>query len=103
MNDERIQQVIAIEKEAQQIQDAAVRDSEQLLMLANQEVDKIIEQAQKEARLAAQQLVAEAQAKEESTRILNEVEEKIKQAQNLSGKNFDRAVTYVLDRVIGKE
>ena len=103
MNEERIQQVISIEKEAFQIHENAVRDSQQLLMLANQEVDTIIGKAQKEAALEAQKLVADVPVNEESARILKEAEEKNARAIDLSRGNFELAVRYILDRAIGKE
>ena len=103
MNEERIQQVLSIEKEAHQIHEAAVRDADQLLMLANQEVEMIIEKAQKKARQDAQKLVAGAQEKEQGTLILSAMEEKIKQAINTAKGNFEPAVSYVLNRALGKE
>ena len=103
MNDERIQQVMSIEKEASQIHDVALRDSQQILTLASQEVDTIIEKSKKEAALESQKLVAEVPVEEESTRILKEAEERIARDLNLSKGNLERAVNYVIDHTIGKE
>jgi hypothetical protein len=41
-------------------------------------------------------------ADEESARILAEAEEKNKQFEGVAASNLDRAVNYVLDRVIGR-
>ena len=103
MNEERIQQVLNIEKEAQQIHDTAVHDSEQLLIAADQEVSTIIENAQSEAQKEARRLVSEAEAKEESAHILADAQTKVNRTKDLSGGNFEHAVLYVLDRATGKE
>jgi len=47
-------------------------------------------------------MVSEVKADEESARILSEAEEKNKQFEALAMSNFDRAVAYVLERVIGR-
>jgi len=103
MNDERIKQVLDIEREARQIHDTAVHDSEQLLIAADQEVGSIIETAQSEAQKEARRLVAEAQSKEESAHILADAQEKVNRTKDISGENFEHAVRYVLDRSTGKE
>ena len=102
MNQERIQQVLSIEKEAKQIYETAIRESEQLLSLAHQDVETILEKAKKEARQQAEHLLAEAQAKDEDTHFLSALNEKMDHAKNLSRANLESAVDYVLDRVIGR-
>jgi vacuolar-type H+-ATPase subunit H len=103
MNEERIQQVMEIEKQAQEIHDAAVREAEQLLKQTDQETQTIIEKAQTGAQEEARRLVENAEAKDETTRILAEAEEKIDLSKNLAKGNLDRATNFVLDRVAGRE
>lgn len=103
MNDERVQQVLQIEKQAQEIFDSATRDAEQLLIQAEQEAEILIEKARTSAQEEARQLVAKADAKEERERILAESEENINRTNNLAKGHLDRAVGYVLDRVAGRE
>ena len=103
MNEKRIQQVIEVEKQAQQILDSAKRDAEKLPIIADQEAQEIIEKARKEAREEANQIVTQARGETETARILSEAEEKTHEIENLAMKNFERAVGFVLDRVIGKE
>jgi predicted outer membrane protein len=62
-------------------------------------VQKAISEAQEEAR----KLVSEAQAEEEVSRILTQADEKNRQVEAMAMSNFDKAVTYILNRVIGKE
>ena len=103
MNENRIQQVLEIEKRAQEIHELAIREAQQLPILAEQESQALIEKAQSDAQEEARQLIANAQAKEETDRILFEAGKKNSQTEALAMSNFDRAVNYILDRVVGKE
>ena len=103
MNDERVQQVLQIEKQAQEIADSAIREAEQLLIQAEQEAEALIEKERTAAREEARQLIAKADAKDESARILAEAEEKAGRMNNLANGNQDRAINYVLNRVAGRE
>lgn len=103
MKEDRIQQVLEIEKQAREIHAAAVREAEQLIKQADQEAQKLIEKANSEAKDEARQIVANAQAKDEIERILTETEDEIKRSKNLAKGNLDRAISYVLDRVAGRE
>ena len=102
MNEKNIQHVLEIEKEAQEIHEAAMKEAQQLPVVAEQEAQALIEKARAEAQQQAREMVSNVKADEESARILAEVEEKNKQFEAAAMKNFDRAVNYVLDRVIGK-
>ena len=102
MNEKRIQQVLEIEKHAQQILDSAKRDAEQLPILADQEAQELIEKASAEAREEARQMVIKTQSDSETARIISIAEEKTREMEKLAMKNFDRAVAFVLERVIGK-
>lgn len=103
MNENRIQQVLEIEKQAQEIHETAARDAQQLPIQADQESLAVMEKARADAQAEARQLIANAEAKEETTRILAGAEEKNRQVEALAKSNFDRAVNYILDRVIGSE
>ena len=71
-------------------------------VIAEQEAQALIAKAQAEAQEKARQMVAEVKADEESSRILAEIEEKNNQFEALAMQNLDHAVTYVLERVIGR-
>ena len=103
MNEKHIQQVLEIEKQAQEIHDAAVREAQQLPVMAEQEAQTLIEKAKAEVQQEARELVSKVQADEESGRILSEAEEKNRQFEALAMSNFDRAVAHVLERVVGRE
>jgi len=102
VEEKQIQQVIKIEKEAQEILEAAMKESQQLPVIAEQEAQAFVEKARAEAQEKARQMLSEVKADEESSRILSEVEEKNKQFEAQAMGNVDRAVEYVLERVIGR-
>ena len=102
MNEKHIQQVLEIEKRAQEIHEAAVKEAQQLPVIAEQEAQALIEKARAEAQQKAREMVSEVKADEESARILSEIEEKNTQFEALAMSNLDRAVAYVLERVIGR-
>ena len=102
MNEKHIQQVLDIEKHAQEIHDAATREAQQLPQIAEQEAQALIEKARAEAQQEARELISKVQADDENARILSEAEEKSRQLEDLAKRNFDRAVAYVLERVAGR-
>ena len=102
VNEKHIQRVLEIEKKAQEIHEAAIKEAQQLPVTAEQEAQALVEKALVEAEQKARQMVAEVKADEESARILSETEEKNKQFEALATSNLDRAVAYVLERVIGR-
>ena len=103
MSEKRIQQVLEIEKQAMEIRDAAVKEAEQIPSQAEREAQALVERARKEAEEEARQLIAGAKASEEGGQILAEADEKTRQLETAAKSNLDRAVTAVLNRVIGKE
>jgi cell division septum initiation protein DivIVA len=102
MNEKHIQQVLEIEKKAQEIHEAALKEAQQLPVTAEQEAQALIEKAKSGAQQQAREIVSKVQADEESARILSEAEEKNRQFEALAISNLDRAVAYVLERVIGR-
>jgi vacuolar-type H+-ATPase subunit H len=105
LNEQLIQQILAIEKQAQSINQATVRDAEQLQKQAEQEAQTLIEKAHAEAQEEAQRLVSDSQAdgERERKRILAESEDKSRQIETQAAQHFDRAVNYVLDRLMGRK
>ena len=103
MNENRIKQVLEIEKKAEELHNQALTDSQQLPAQAEQEAQEIVNKARAEAEEEARQIVAKAKAEDEVARILADAEEKNRQQDALSEGNFDHAVNYILDRVTGSE
>ncbi len=103
MNEKRIEQVLEIEKQAQEILDAAQRDAEQLPARAEQEARDLLERARSQAQEEARQMIEKAQAAEETARILSKADDKNREIEKTAMKNMDKAVAYILERVIGRE
>ncbi len=101
MNEKLIQQVLQVERQAQEIRDQAIHKAEQLPVLADQEAQLLIEKAKADAQKEARQILSKAQAEEETARILAQAKEKNHQLEALAMSNFDRAVTYVVQRIVG--
>jgi vacuolar-type H+-ATPase subunit H len=103
LNEKRIQQVLEIEKQAQAIHDKAVAEAERLPAQAEQEALAMVEKARADAQAEARALIAKAQAKEEVEAILVDANSKIQRIDVSAQANLSRAVSYVLNRVVGKE
>jgi len=103
VNDQRIQEVIAIEKQADDIYNQAVSDAARIPQQAEQEAKTLVEKARLDAEKEANKILASAEAKDECEKILAQAEENIERTQKLSKQNFNRAVTYVISRVLGRE
>jgi vacuolar-type H+-ATPase subunit H len=102
MNEKRIQEVIEVEKDAEDMLDAARKEAERLPIEAEEEAGKLVEDARAAAEQEARRLVDEAESDVEVKEILAAAEEKGKRLESKSKGNFDRAVGFVLDRVIGR-
>ena len=102
MSEKNIQQVLEIEKQAQEIHDTAVKEAQQLPIIAEQESQAIISKAKAEAEAEARKIVATAQSEDESKKILTDVDAKKSELETLAKANFNKAVAYVLERVIGR-
>ncbi len=102
MNEKRIEQVMQIEKQAQQILEQAKRAAGDLPARAEAEAQAIVEQARTEAQVKAHELIAAASAQDETARILAEVDQKNRTLEEKARKNLDRAVAYVVDGVLGR-
>jgi V/A-type H+-transporting ATPase subunit G/H len=103
LNEERIQQIVKIEQQVQAIHDSARSEAEKLPLQAEQEVQALVLKARKEAEEEARRLLSEARAEEEVARILKQAEEDALGLENKAMGHLDRAVNYVLARVVGRD
>ena len=99
---EQIRQVLEIEKQAQEIQEKAQREAQEIPLRAEQEAQALIARAKTEAEADAHKLVGAAQSADAGSVISAEADQKDKLFDAQAKKNFDKAVAYVLERVIGK-
>jgi len=103
MNENRIQQVLDVEKQAQAIYDAAVNEADKMPRQAEIEAQALIERARSEAEEEARRMVDSSQVEEEINRILSQADERNRRMESLAKSNFDKAVAFVLTRIAGKE
>lgn len=103
LNEKRIQQVLEIEKQANEALEAAKKQAELLPVQAEKEAQASIEKIRSDAQEEARQIAAKSQAEEECANILAKAEENIRQTDALATSKFDRAVHYVISRVVGRE
>lgn len=101
MNENRIRQVLEIEKEAQEIQDKAKREAQEIPMRAEQDAQTLIAKAVAEAHEEARKMVAGAQTVGGSEGGGAEEASKNSMFEESAKKNFDKAVAFVLERVLG--
>jgi V/A-type H+-transporting ATPase subunit G/H len=102
VNEKHIQQVLEIEKKAQEIQEQAQREAQELPRAAEQEAQVLIAKAKEEAQEEARRIIAEAQAEDKAKEILDDVERQKSELEAKANANLDKAVDYVLERVIGR-
>jgi V/A-type H+/Na+-transporting ATPase subunit G/H len=102
MNEKHIQQVLEIEKQAQEVQEKARREAQEIPAKAEQEAQALIAKARADAHEEARKMLVAAQpndtssqAGEDGASVNSEFEASVK-------KNFDKAVAFVLERVIGR-
>lgn len=102
MNEKRIQEVVKIEKQADEIFSKAVTEAERIPLLAKQETKSLIENGRSTAEKEAKVLLESSLSDDETIRILSEAESKIDHNTALAKRNFERATTYVISRVVGR-
>jgi V/A-type H+/Na+-transporting ATPase subunit G/H len=103
LNENRIQQVLEIEKQANAIRDEMIAQAAQLPAQAEKEAQALLEKSRAAAQQEAQAILATAKAELESADIQSQAEEKIQRVETLAKGNLNRAVAYVVARVIGRE
>ena len=103
MNEKHIEQVLEIEKKAKEIHDGAMKEAQQLPVQAEQEAQALIEKAKVDAQQEAREMVSKVKSDEGGSQILSEAEKKNRDFEAVAMSNFDRAVAFVVDRVVGGE
>ena len=102
MNEKRIRDVLAIEKQAQEMLAAANREAERLPIQADLDGRDLIDKARVAAREEARRILEQAQSVDEATQIMVLARERMAESEKLAAKNLEKAVAYVLERVAGK-
>jgi vacuolar-type H+-ATPase subunit H len=101
MNEKNIQQVLEIEKKAAEMQEKARREAQEIPVKAEQEAQALIAKARAEAQEEARKMIASAQSTDTSAGDADSAA-KNSEFEASAKKNFDKAVAFVLERVIGR-
>ena len=102
MNEKHIQQVLEIEKQAQGVQDKAKREAQEIPVKAEQEAQALIAKAKSEAQEEARKMIADVQKDDASAQSAAELASNNSEIEAKAKANFDKAVAFVLERVIGR-
>jgi len=102
MNEKHIQQVLEIEKQAQEIQEKAKRESQEIPVKAEHEAQALIAKAKSDAQEEARKMIANVQADDSAGQMTADLASKNSDFEAKAKTNFDKAVAFVLERVIGR-
>jgi vacuolar-type H+-ATPase subunit H len=103
MNEKRIQQVLDIERQAEEIRAKAIAEADQIPAQAEIQAQELIEQSRAKAQEEARALLAKAQTEQEANTILADTDERVRVSERTAAGNMNRAVAYVIARVVGRE
>ena len=102
MNEKHIQQVLEIEKQAQEIQEKTRREAQDIPAKAEQAAQALIAKARSDAQEEARKMIADVQAADASDQMAADNASKNTEFEAKAQHNFDKAVTFVLERVLGR-
>ena len=102
MNEKHIREVLEVEKQAEELLAAAKREVERLPLDAETDARGIIEQERAAAREEARRILEEARSGGEAAEILARTQERMGEAEKRAAVHLEKAVAFVLERVIGK-
>lgn len=100
MNKQKVEQILQIEEAAQKIRTDAQQTAKQMLVDAQNEVEKLHDQVHREAEQETEQILNQALSKGKSARILDQSRADGEKKELLAKQNFDKAVDYVLEQIV---
>jgi vacuolar-type H+-ATPase subunit H len=103
MDEKRIEQVLEIENQAKEVHESALHEAEQIRLQAAQDAQALIDKAKSDAEQEARRIIAHVQVEDERERILSQAEQDAREMEGIAKVHFDRAVTFVLNQVVGRE
>jgi vacuolar-type H+-ATPase subunit H len=103
MNEKHIQQILVIEKQAQEVYQSAIKEAELLPVQAEKDAQKLLEQTRLDAENEARQMIEKAKSEDEVANVLAEAEKQVQHNDLIAARNIDRTVSFVINRVVGRE
>jgi len=102
VNEKRIREVLDVEQQALDLLERAKHEAEQAPLQAETKARELIEGGRALAQAEAQGLVEAAQGGEQASDILAAANARMKKSAESAEKNMEKAVAYVLERVVGE-
>ena len=99
MNKQKVQQILQIEASAQEIHNSAQQEAKKIVFDAQTEVDDLREQMHLDVKHETEKILDQALATERRSRILNQSRRDGEKKEDQAKKNFDNAVSFVLDQI----
>ena len=105
MSQEKIAQIVSIEKAAVKLYDDARQEAERLTEEAKGAAHLVREQTLTHARQQAAQIAAQSTqtAEIEHVRIMAQAEAEAQELERVAAENFDHATRFVLDQITGRD
>ena len=105
MSQETIAKVLSVEEAAVGFYEDAQRQAANVIAEAKKAASAVREQTLAHVRQQAEKIAAESRqtAEVERARIIAQADAEAQRMENLAAQHLDRAVSFVLDRVVGRE
>ena len=101
--EETVNQLREIEEKAQAFYESTIQEAKKLPIDAEEDARKIQSQLHQEIEAETKRILEEAQDDSEGQKILQQAEEDAKRKETLAMNHYDRAVNYILHRIVGRQ
>jgi protocatechuate 3,4-dioxygenase beta subunit len=101
--EDTVKQLREIEEKAQELYESTVHEAKMLPITAEEDARALQTQLYQETEAEAKRILAEAQDDSDNQKLLQQAEEDAARKENLAMNHFDRAVNYILHRVVGRQ
>ena len=103
MIEETVKQLREIEDKAQALYETTVQEAKMLPITAEEDARVLQSQSHQEIEAEAKRILAEAHDDSDSQKFLQQAEEDAKRKETIAMNHFDRAVNYILHRIVGRQ
>ena len=101
--EETVNQLREIEEKAQALYESTVQEAKMLPIDAEEDARVLKSQLHQETEAEAQRILSEAKDDSDSKKILQQAEEDAVRKETVAMNQFDRAVNYILHRIVGRQ
>jgi vacuolar-type H+-ATPase subunit H len=101
--EETVNQLKEIEEKAQALYEMTIQEAKKLPIDAEEDARQIQSKLHHETEAEAKRILDEANNDTEGQKILQQAEDEAKRKEALAMNHFDRAVNYILHRIVGRQ